>query len=296
MSGNSRIYTIRKLAVIYSFILPFMVFIITFSFIPIVQLLYYTTQTGSLFGDMRFVGFDNFVKVVTTPQYLRFFENNLFIILFSIPITQILAFLLAVSLRKKMFFSAFLETMYFLPLLVSMVGASIIMAYLFSPSAPVNFFLQLIRLKPIDWIGTAAGSRSIIVVIESWKDVGFYVFIYLTALRAIPADYYEIAALEGAGPFQVIFRITIPMVRRTIFYCMIMVIIWQTQIFDSAYIATRGGPLNSTKTIVYAIYETTFLANNPGMGSALSVFFLLIILAITVIQNYFSNKLDVLEY
>jgi ABC-type sugar transport system permease subunit len=186
--------------------------------------------------------------------------------------------------------------MYFLPLLVSLVGASIIMAYLFSPNAPVNFFLQMIGLKPVDWRGTAAGSRSIIVAIESWKDVGVYVFVYLTALRAISADYFEIAALEGAGPFQVMFRITIPMVRRTIFYCMTMVIIWQTQIFDSAYVATRGGPLNNTKTIVYAIYETTFLSNNPGLGSTLSVFFLLIILTITVLQNYFSNKLDVLEY
>ena len=289
-------HDVKKLAVIYSFILPFMVFIVTFSFIPIVQLFYYTTQTGSLFGTMKFVGFDNYVKVATTQRYLAFFENNLFIIIFSIPITQVLAFLLAVCLRKKMFFSAFLETMYFLPLLVSMVGASIIMAYLFSPGAPVNYCLQLLGLKPVDWIGTPAGSRSIIVVIESWKDVGFYVFIYLTALRAIPADYYEIAELEGAKSFQIMFRITIPMVRRTIFYCMTMVIIWQTQIFDSAYIATRGGPLNSTKTIVYAIYETTFLSNNPGMGSTLSVFFLFIILTVTVIQNYFSNKFDVLEY
>ena len=287
---------VKKLAVIYSFILPFMAFITVFSFIPIIQLFYYTTQTGSLFGNMRFVGFDNYIRVATTERYLAFFRNNLYIIIFSIPITQVLAFLLAVCLRKKVFLSAFLETMYFLPLLVSMVGASIIMAYLFSPGAPVNYCLQLLGLKQIDWIGTPAGSRSIIVVIESWKDVGFYVFIYLTALRAIPADYYEIAELEGAKPFQVMFRITIPMVRRTIFYCMTMVIIWQTQIFDSAYIATKGGPLNSTKTIVYAIYETTFLSGNPGLGSTLSVFFLMIILIVTVIQNYFSNKFDVLEY
>jgi ABC-type sugar transport system permease subunit len=246
---------------------------------------------------MRFVGFENYMKVLTTQRFLTYFITNLIIILFSIPITQVIAFMLANLLRKKMFFSAFFETIYFLPLLVSMVGAGIIMAYLFSPNAPINFFLQLLGLKPLDWLGTPAGARAIIVVIESWKDTGFYVFVYLTALRAIPTDYYEIASLEGAKSYQVLFRITIPMVRRTIFYCLTIVFIWQTQIFDSAYIATRGGPMNSTKTIVYAIYETTFLSNNPGLGSTISVFFLIIILAVTVIQNYyFSTKFDILEY
>jgi ABC-type sugar transport system permease subunit len=170
------------------------------------------------------------------------------------------------------------------------------MAYLFSPNAPVNSFLRLLGLKPVDWIGTPAGARTIIVAIESWKDIGFYIFVYLTALRAIPRDYYEIALLEGAKAHQITFRITIPMVRRTIFYCLTMVFIWQTQIYDSAYIATKGGPLNSTKTIVYAVYDTTFLANNPGLGSAISVFFLFIILLITLTQNHFFSKFENLEY
>jgi ABC-type sugar transport system permease subunit len=290
-------YHLKKLLVTYSFIFPFLVFIVIFSFIPIVQLFFYSFRSGSILGKMPFAGFANYIRLFSTKNYLAGFVTSLVLVIFSIPITQIIAFTLAILLKRKIHLaSAFFETVYFLPLLVSMVGAGVVMSYLFSPNAPINYLIQLTGLKPVNWLGTPAGARTVIVVIETWKDIGFYVFVYLTAIRVIPEDYYEVAKIEGANIFQVLFRITIPLLQRTIFYCLTMVFIWQSQIFDSAYITTRGGPFNTTKTVVYNIYETTFLLNRPGLGSSIAVFFLAVILAITAIQNYFSGKLDVLEY
>lgn len=133
-------------------------------------------------------------------------------------------------------------------------------------------------------------------MIELWKGVGLYVFVYLSALRAIPSDYFEVAKIEGARPFQTLLRVTIPLVRRTIFFCITMTFIWQIQIFDSVYTTTQGGPYQTTKTVVNSIYETTFTNNKPGLGSALSVCFLVVILLVTAVQNHFTNKAEVLEY
>jgi ABC-type sugar transport system permease subunit len=248
-------------------------------------------------GLMRFNGINNYLRILTTGDYYFYFLNSLFVIIFTIPIGQILAFMFASLLKKRMrFSSAFFEAVIFLPLLVSMVGASIIMSYLFAPNGPVNYIAQALELQSVNWLGTTSGARTVIVVLEIWKGVGLYVFVYLSALRAIPSDYYEVAKIEGARPHQVLWRITIPLVRRTIFFCCTMTFIWQIQIFDSVYATTLGGPFNTTKTIVYAIYETTFLKSRPGIGSAVSVCFLFVILLITAVQNKFSDKLEIFEY
>lgn len=289
---------IKDFSVAYSFIIPYMVLITTFSFIPIVFVFYYSVQSGSLMGNMEFVGLDNFIRVLTTQRYLNYFVTSFVYVVFTIPIGQTIAFTLACLLKKNIRggISAFLETTIFLPLLVSMVGAGIIISFLFTPQGPINYLIMLMGFEPVRWLGTTVGARTMIIVLELWKGLGLFVFVYLTALRGVPTDYYEVAQIEGAKAYQTLYYITLPMVRRTIFFCVTMTFIWQVQIFDSVFVTTQGRPFEYTKTVVYAIYENTFLRNNPGFGSAMSVLFLSIILFVTALQNFLSKKFETLEY
>jgi multiple sugar transport system permease protein len=248
-------------------------------------------------SGMKFSGLDNFIRIFTTLDYIIYFLNSLSIAIFTIPLGWLLSFMIANLLKQKMrFASSFFEIVLFLPTLVSMVGAAVIITYIFSPEGSVNFIIQSLGFSRVNWLGTTAGARTMIVFLELWKGIALHIFIYITALRGIPEDYYEVAQIEGAKPFQVITKITIPLVRRTIFFTTIMSFIWQVQIFDSVYVTTKGGPFDTTKTITYSIYQTTFLNSRPSLGSALSVCFLFIILLVTAVQNYFSNKLEILEY
>jgi multiple sugar transport system permease protein len=290
-------YKVKDLLETYSFLVPFMAFIVTFSFIPIVQVFYYSLCSGNIMSGMKFSGLNNFIRILTTPDYGIYFINSLSIAAFTIPLGWFLSFMIANFLKRKMrFASAFFEIILFLPSLVSMVGAAVVIMYIFSPEGSVNFVIRSLGFPAVNWLGTTAGARAMIVFLEIWKGIALHIFIYITALWGIPEDYYEVAQIEGAKPFHIMTKITIPLVRRTIFFTTIMSFIWQVQIFDSVYVTTKGGPFDTTKTITYSIYQTTFLNSRPGLGSAISVCFLFIILLVTAVQNYFSNKLEILEY
>ena len=134
----------------------------------------------------------------------------------------------------------------------------------------------------------------VIAILEVWKGGTFFVYIYIAALRGIPADYSEVCKIEGATWWQELIKVTIPLLRNSILLCVVMSTIWQLQLFDSVYTTTFGGPLNTTKTVVYGIYEITFKNNKTGLGAALSMLFLCVILVVTALQLKL-NKAD-LEY
>jgi multiple sugar transport system permease protein len=273
----------------YPFILPFFIISFIFGILPILQVLVLSFQSGGFLGGTEWTGIENFKEVLTKSRYLKSFTNNLIYLIMMVPVGQVFAFVIALPLKKKMALSAVFETVIFLPLLISMVSAGIIILYIFGSQGPINYFFNVIGAGELNWLGHSFRAKIVISVLEIWKGATFYTFIYIAALRSIPDSFYEAAELEGAGEFTKLWRITLPLIRHTIFFCVIMTSIWNLQIFDSIYVTTGGGPLLATSSVVFQIYQTTFTHNNVGEGSAFSILFLLFILIFTAAQLRFTR-------
>lgn len=270
----------------YSFISPFLILAILFTFIPIVMIIKISFQEGSLLNtsDLQWIGFQNYLEVFNEKQYINSILNNFFFICLVVPAGMIISLSLALLIRQKSKLNAFFESVFFFPLLISMVSASIIIAYLLSMKGPLNYVLSLFDIMPLNWFGNPTLAKVSVVLLELWKGATFYVFIFLAALRGMPAEYSEAARIDGANRWQETWKITLPLIKHSILLSVVLTTIFQFQIFESIYMLTGGGPLRTSEGIVFNIYKTTFVNDEIGIGAALSVVFLIIILTISLIQ------------
>lgn len=277
---------IKEQLVGFSFVAPYLLFALLFSFIPIYMIIKLSFQQGSILdtSSLKWVGLDNFKEVVSNKVYLKSTFNNFFYILLVVPIGQMIALGLSLLIRRKSKTSAFFESVFFLPLLISMVSASVIVAYLLSMKGPLNYVLSLMNFQPLNWFGDPTLAKGSIVILELWKGATFYVFIYLAALRGIPSEYSEAAKIDGANRWQELWKITLPLIKNSILLSVVLTTIFQFQIFESIYMLTGGGPLRMSEGIVFNIYKTTFVQDEIGVGAALSILFMFMILTISLIQ------------
>jgi ABC-type sugar transport system permease subunit len=278
-------FTMRKnlknWLVSYSFIFPFFIFFAVFVIYPICNVFFLSFQSGT-FLDMHFswVGLRNFKTVLTNKDFISSFKHSLLYIVMAVPACQIFALILALMIRKKNFISAFFESVFFLPMLISMVGASVLIAYVLSNNGPINSILDFFGKDRINWLGKPLNALISVMILEVWKGGTFFIFVYMTALRAIPSDYSQAARIDGANIIQETFRITLPLMRHSIILCVTMNTIWQFQIFESVYMLTGGGPLKATETVIFSIYQYSFKFDRMGTGAAASVLFLFFILLV----------------
>ena len=276
MHKKTKVYLIS-----YSFILPFFLFFTVFILYPIINVFNLSIQSGTfLDSSFHYTGFDNFLLVLTTKDFIRSFQNSLRYIIMVVPFCQLFALGLALLLRKKTHIGAVYESIFFMPMLISMVAASVLIAYTLSNKGPVNTLLQTFGFASVNWFGKPTNALIAVMILEIWKGGTFFVFVYMAAIRAIPQEYYEAAAIDGASVWQEATRITLPLLRNSIVLCVTMNTIWQFQIFESVYMLTGGGPLKSTESVIYTIYQYSFKYSKVGVGAAASVLFLIVILAV----------------
>jgi ABC-type sugar transport system permease subunit len=276
---------IKKSMSAYFFLLPFYIFSFLFAILPLFWVFKLSFQTEGVLKPAEWVGLENYIKIFRNEEYFGYLLNNFTFISLTVPFGQLFAFIIALLLRKKTKISPLFEGIFFLPLLISMVAAGVVMLYIFSRTGPVNYLLSLFGIEELNWFGHPFRAKVVIAVLEIWKGGTFHTFIYLAALRAIPAEYYEVARIAGARFFQTLRHVTIPLIRHSMLFCITMTTIWGLQIFDSIYSTTQGSPLNSTVSVVYEVYKTSFKHNNIGLGAALSILFLFVILIISTIQR-----------
>lgn len=290
LSVNSQI---KQYLISYSFILPYMIFAILFSFIPIIVVVLLSFFDGTLLNlaSLKFVGLQNYMKLFANAEiYFGGFRNSFFYVIVILPATQIIALALALLLRRKNKASATFETILFIPLIISGAAAAIILAYVLMKTGPLNYVLSLLHLGPINWFGDPVRAKLAVSILEIWKSVPFYMFIYIAALRGIPSDYLDAAKIDGCNRWQEIWSISIPLVKNAILLCVVLKTIVLFQIFDSIVILTRGGPLRGSESVVYSIYKITLLENKIGQGAALSILFFIIILCVSFLQMRFFRS------
>lgn len=177
-------------------------------------------------------------------------------------------------------------------MLISMVVASVLISYILSNNGPLNMLFQVLGMKPISWLNGRFSAKMAVMILELWKGGTFFVFVYMSAMRSLPADCLESSRIDGANVVQETIYVVLPLIRNAIILCVTMNTIWQFQIFESVYMLTNGGPLGATQTVIYEIYQYSFKYYRVGFGAAASLVFLLVILLIYGLENLLLGERD----
>jgi ABC-type sugar transport system permease subunit len=261
-----------------------MIFFIIFLLIPIVWVFAFSLRSGGIIGSTEFVGFDNWVEVINDPLARKSLGNSLKYALIAIPGMLVLGMVVALFLQNLRKGGAFFRAGVYFPVLAPIVVAGLIWVFMVHPDfGALNLIIRLLRNEPLNFLGETALALPTIATVEIWRGIGFWAVFFLAALVSLPAELYEAAHLDGTNAWQRFRHITLPLLRPTILFALVVATIYNVQIFDTVFVMTDGGPANSTATIVWYIYTTLFRYSNVGYGAALSVVLLVVILILTLV-------------
>lgn len=267
----------------YAFLAPNLIFFIVFLLIPVGWVFWFSLQSGGVIGPTEFVGLDNWKGVIKDPLALQSLKNSLEYALIAIPGMMILGMIVALFLSNIRRGGAFLRAGVYFPVLAPIVVIGLIWVFLVHPDfGALNLIIRSITGKPLNFLGTTALALPTIAMAEIWRGIGFWAVFWLAALIGLPAELYEAAHLDGTTAWQRFIHITMPLLRPTILFGLVLATIYNLQIFDTVFVMTDGGPANSTATIVWYIYRTLFTYGNVGYGATLSFVLLIVILLLTL--------------
>jgi ABC-type sugar transport system permease subunit len=280
----------------YGFLAPYILFYVIFVLIPVFWSFWLTLRKGGLLSGTTFIGFNNFNKVWENEIFMRALRNTAYYTILVVPLAMISSLILALLIDKmKTVWQNVVKSALFLPMVSSVVSLSIIWKAIFIPGkdGPLNTLVGLFGIPPQNWLGNPRLVIPSIVGFEIWRGYGFWVILFLAGLDAIPDDLYKAARVDGANAWHRLTRITLPLLRPTFLFLLVMGIIWNFQIFDAVYMLTAGGPANSSATVVWYVYRNAFHFENLGFAATMGVFLLFIILILTVIQlKYMPSEID----
>lgn len=271
------------------------VFVIVFSYIPMIQAFFLSLQTGKG-ANLEFNGLANYARMLKDTTFWTSLGNTLLYALFQIPIMLILALLIAVLLNDpKLKLRGFYRTCIFLPCVTSMVSYSILFKNLFSVDGVVNQLLMNLHIvdSPIPFVLDAFWAKVVVIVALIWRWTGYFMIFYLSALQNIDNSVYEAGKIDGCNFFQSLFRITLPLLKPIVFLTSIMALNNTLQLFDEVVNLTQGGPGNATRTISEYIYDLSFkFVPSYGYSAAISYVVLLIVIVLTLVQKGITGKKD----
>ena len=278
------------------FLLPNVVMIVVFTLLPLIFALVISFQNLDSLGGWSWVGFGNYVKLVTDPVFWQSMINTGIFTLFTVPVGMILGLGIAVLLNGVLPGRTLFRSVIFLPLVVSGVATGVLGAWMFDQSNGfINRILGAVGIAPTAWQSDGFWAMASIILVTLWQRVGFDMLIYLAGLQGVDPSVQEAATVDGATGWQRFRLVTFPLLGPSTFFLLIMNMIYSFQVFDTVWAMTRGGPGFSTTTVVSYAYRTSFDEHGPqllGYGAAVGVAIYLITLAITAIQWRFSSSRD----
>ncbi|MFA6469435.1 MAG: sugar ABC transporter permease [Bacteroidota bacterium] len=235
---------------------------------------------------IRFIGFQNYLRILDTPLFWKALKNTFYFVLIGGPLSVAVSLGTAMMLNSKLAkFKSLYRTIYFLPVVSSLIAVAIIWRYLYHPAhGLLNYVLSTVGISPVDWLGDPALAMPAIIIMAVWKNFGYNMLIFIAGLQNIPEDLYEAAHLDGASWSQQFKEITLPMLKPTTVFVVMITIIGYFQLFAEPYVMTQGGPLNSTTSIVLLMYEQGFRWWSMGYAAAIAFVLFIIILFFTLLQ------------
>jgi ABC-type sugar transport system permease subunit len=267
----------------YLYLIPSLVFLLAFTYFPIVSSVYYSLHEWNLFTrEPYFIGLENYVAMFDDPLFWRVVQNTLVYVAGTIPITMALALTMAILLNERL---GRMRSVYrvaaFYPTMIPMAAAAMLWVWLLNPGIGlINHYLAALGFARIEWLYNMDWALPAIMVTSIWKNFGYFMLIYLAGLQNLPNELYESASLEGATFLQKVRWITLPLLAPTSVFVIVVGIITSFNVFDLVHLMTQGGPGNRTNVLVYYIYQNAFRFWDWGMGSALTVVFVTAILVV----------------
>jgi multiple sugar transport system permease protein len=275
------------------FISPTLLGFLVFFLGPIFAVLFLSFTRYDMFSAPESAGLANYVKLLTDSQLHKVYGNTFFFGTAAIILNVSLGLFLAILVNQRLpaFLRYLLRTVYFFPVLVGMIYAATVWKFLFNRDLGViNYYLHYIGVGPVSWLTSSQFALWSIILVYMWKNVGFTMLTTLAGLQGIPQDIYEAAAIDGARPFAMLRKITIPLLSPVILFNVVITLINTMQEFDSIVALTNGGPGNASRTVSLYIYEKAFRGLDMGYASAIAVTLFLVIALLTALQFSLSRR------
>ena len=285
-------YRYYKKYVPYLFILPAAVILILFFFIPFFEtiVLSFFDYNSNIYHPV-FVSLSNYTSLLTSPVFYKVLLNTFIYLVVAVPFLVVIPLIVAIMINQKIRGITLYKILIYLPVIVSIVVAAIAFKWLYAHQGVLNYAMSVFHINPVSWLTDPNIALYSVIIVTIWKGIGYYMMIYLSALMSVPKDLYEACEVDGANPVVKHLTVTLPHLMPTIGLVTTISSISAMKVFVEIYVMTKGGPLDSSKTIVYYIYERAFENLDLGIASAASVILLVIVLALSVINFvFFENK------
>ena len=281
----------------YIFVAPAVILLIAFLVVPMIYTVYFSGFKYQIMRPdaMKFIGFENYQKLFSDKNFWLALKNTVYFTVIVVPCQCVLALALALLVSKKFRGVAVFCTMYFAPQLTSMVVISVLWSVLYNANPNtglINSILVSLGMSPIKFLSDASTAMNSIIFMSAWQGAGYQMMIFLAGLQGIPRDQYEAASVDGATKFKQFLYITIPGLKGTIKYVIMITMIQAMKLFTQPYIMTQGGPKNSTKTLVYYIYTQGFQKGNFGYACSIAAVFFVIVVCMSMAMKKVTAATD----
>ena len=297
----------KKLKSLYSperaalmFLLPSLLFIGVFSFIPLISALGNSTLKMNIFmKNISFFGFNNYKQILSDERFWNSLKNTLVFTALEAPLQIAVALLVASLLHQNTLFRRMMRSFFYIPVVCSMTAMGILWSILLDPN--LGYYAYIFKMLGVEnqlFLKSPSTAMAWIVLVTIWKNFGLTMMILIAGFQDIPYSYYEAAQIDGANPGQSFRYISLPLLRPTLGFCIITVIIDCLKVFDQVFVMTQGGPMNKTETVVQYIYKKGFSIApfNLGYASAVAEILFLLIAVVTYFMFRSLNRKEAVEY
>jgi multiple sugar transport system permease protein len=277
--------SVRRALTGYLLVSPALALFLAFHIFPTIYVLYLSTRNWNFIRpEHTSVGLANFQTVLTNQQFHQALLNTAYFVL-NVPVGMVLALLVAVALQNIRRLRLVLRAMYFMPAITASVPIAMVFMWLYDADfGLINYALRLIGITGPRWLGSTTWAMPSLIILGVWHSLGYKMVLYLAGLTSIPTEYYEAAMIDGASAWQKLRHITIPLITPVTLFILVTSTISSFQVFSQIYIMTQGGPLGSTNTVAYIIFQYAFQYFRMGIASSMSVVLLALLAILAFIQ------------
>jgi sn-glycerol 3-phosphate transport system permease protein len=282
----------------YLLIFPTVVFVALFTAWPVLSSIYQSffrqRMNIARFNEPTFIGLDNYIDLFTDPYFIQVIKSTLYYIIGTVPVSIILGFLFALLVNRKVRGIGFFRLAFFHPMVLPMVSAATIWMFFFTPNYGLfNTALGFLGYTGAEnWTGNPHLALLSVIIVAIWKNSGYYMIFYLAGLQNLPSDVFEAAALDGANGWQALWKITFPLLRRTTVFISIIAFIDAFRTIDHIFVLTKGGPSRSSTVLLFELWQQRFEYQDIGKSAAITVIFVIVLLAFTVTNFITSERKD----
>ncbi|BDZ40431.1 carbohydrate ABC transporter permease [Microbacterium suwonense] len=282
----------RSTLIGWTFILPNFAGFAAFTLVPVVILFYMAFTNWNVFGKADWIGLANFQRLLGDNSFRNAFWNTIYYSAMHIPLTIVVSLGLALLLNNKLRGVAFFRTAAFFPYITSIVAIAVVWNLLFSPDfGPINAVLRAIGIEnPPGWLTSKDWALPAVVIVSTWRDMGYYMILFLAGLQTVPRELHEAARVDGANTWQRFVNVTLPCLRPTMFFVTVMLTINSLKIFDLILVMTEGGPGQATMVLSQFIYRKGFEESQFGYASAAAVALFFLCIVVTIAQFLWNKR------